>query len=333
MKPSMFLLPVMLLLFACAGSPPKSDESEAQTYTAQRYLTAEAVGDSEGAAKRAAMAELAAVFQSRVRSEIQSSAHAYTTDEAGEQFQRQVDQHVEILSDVRLEGAQIGWVRPDERSGGFRALAVLDRFQAADRWGGALERTRARMDAGLQALDTIQGRLSRLAALNQLAELIAQMALLQSRLSVVGRPAMTFETDLAPIFSERAELQNNATLFVQIEGEAADAFAHRMGALVTARGFQLAHRPSEAAGLITGKVSTQPLALENRNVLFIRALAELAVIDMDTQAEIAALSDTVRKGHMDENEAARMAIDQLADQVAQKLFDVLGNIGVTGDSR
>ncbi len=88
-----------------------------------------------------AMAELAAIFESRVYARTVQQATSWMGEGLPEQFDRQVEQTVRIHTDVQLEGARIGRVQPDKAAGGFRALAVLDRRQAISRWQRELAET------------------------------------------------------------------------------------------------------------------------------------------------------------------------------------------------
>jgi hypothetical protein len=330
MKRSLTILAILLpvFLFACAGGKQRQEESPNGNFDAKKYLTAEGAGPTQGEAKRAAMAALAAIFHSRVQAETQTRANSYVSETDDEQFEKQVEQLIQIETDVQLEGAQIGWVQPDKEAGGYAALAVLDRDQAAGRWRRELERIESEMSAGMSALPTLQGRLPRLIALNRLAALMGQMALTESRLSVLGRPAMPYDTDLTAILTERQQLLQQAAFFLRIDGEVAALFSHRLGALITAQGYPLAKSADQAAGLITGKIYFQPLALDNPDAKFVRALADLSIVDQDTGSEIVAFSENVRKGHMDENEARRRGIDQLAQQAAAKIAQAMGSLGV-----
>ncbi len=320
---------VLALAAGCAGGKPRPQEvSQAQAFDAAKYLTAEATGQTEIEARREAMAALAAVFQARVQAETQSRANSYLTTGESEQFEKQVDQMVQIETDVQLQGARIGWARPDAAAGGFRALAVLDRDQAAGRWRSELERIEMALDAGMQSLSAAQGRLPRLIALNHMAVLASEMAVTESRLSVLGRPGMPSDLDLTPLLAERERLAQDAAFFIQIEGEPAELFRHRLGKWITAQGYKISKRADEAAGLISGKVWFQPLALDNAHVAFVRALADIVVIDRDSDREIVAFSENSRKGHIDENEARRRALDQLAEQTAAKITRTLGTIGL-----
>ena len=333
-KPIWWLILILAAVSAgCGGTKARPGESQVPVFDTRKYLTAEASGATQGEAKRSALAELASIFHTRVRAETQSRANAYLSATEDERFEKQVDQLVRIETDVQLEGARIGWVQANEKAGGYRALAVLDRDQAAARWRDELQRTQTALETGLDTLSGLEGRLPRLTALNRLSILSGEMAVSQSRLSVLGRPAMPFDSDLSAVFTERQRLIDSTHFFIQIDGEAAELFAHRLGAAMTGQGYRIAHSADQAAGLISGTFWFQPLFLDNPNVRFVRALADISIIDMDTQTQIAAFSENIRKGHVDENEARRKAIDQLAQQTAADILQAMGAIGMPAGHR
>ncbi|MBC2712210.1 MAG: hypothetical protein HGJ94_14880 [Desulfosarcina sp.] len=319
---------VVLVAAGCAGSKLSDEESAADPFPDKRFLTAEAAGATEGEAKRAAMAELAAIFESRVYARTIQQATSWMGEGLPEQFDKQVEQTVRIHTDVQLEGARIGRVWPDEAAGGFRALAVLDRRPAASRWQRELAETQMAVDGQVEALHAVQGRLSRLAALNGITALMVRQAAIESRLSVLGRPATPGVDDRSGIIVERERLAREVSLFIQLEGNPAPPFTRRLNAVLSSDGYTLTPYRDEAAGLITGTISVQPLDLGNPDVRFIRAMADVQLVDMDTDVQIAAFDESLRKGHVDEGEAARRSVDGVAVQVAKKLVRSLGTLGL-----
>jgi len=309
---------VVFLAAGCAGSTAIEDPTTADPFSDDRFLTAEAAGETEGQAKRAAMAELAAVFEARVYALTVQQATSWMGEGLPEQFDRQVEQTVRIHTDVRLEGARIGIVRPDEAAGGFRALAVLNRREAASRWQRELAETQMIIDGQVEALDGVKGRLARLAAMNRITALMVRQAAIESRLSVLGRPASPAADQPSDIIAQRERLTRDVSLFVQVDGNPAPSFTRRLKALLS-------------AGLITGTIRVQPLDLGNPEVRFIRAMADVQLVDMDTDTQIAAFDESVRKGHVDEGEAARRSVEGVAAQVAQKLVRALGTLGVAAE--
>jgi hypothetical protein len=322
---------VVLLATGCAGSPAADDPTTADPFPDDRFLTAEAAGETEGQAKRAALAELAAVFEARVYARTVQQATSWTGEGLPEQFDRQVEQTVRIHTDVRLEGSRIGIVRPDEAAGGFRALAVLNRREAASRWQRELAETAMAIDGQVDALQSVKGRLSRLAALNRITALMVRQAAIESRLSVLGRPVSPAADLPSGIIVQRERLARDVSLFLQFDGNPAPPFTRRLNALLSVDGYRLTAYRDEAAGLITGTIRVQPLELGNPEVRFIRAMADVQLVDMDTGTQIAAFDESVRKGHVDEGEAARRSVQGVAAQVAQKLVRALGTLGVAAE--
>jgi hypothetical protein len=322
---------VVLLAAGCAGSIPDSQETAVNRFPDDQFLTAEASGATEGEAKRAAMAELAAIFESRVYARTVQQATAWMGEGLPEQFDKQVAQTVRIRTDVQLQGARIGRVQTDDALGGFRALAVLDRRQAASRWQRELVETQMAITGQEESLVGVKGRLSRLAALNRITALMVRQSAIESRLSVLGRPVAPSLDDRADIIVQRERLAREVFLYIQLEGNPAPPFTRRLNALLSGDGYTLTPYRDEAAGLITGTVRVKPLDLGNPDVRFIRATADVQLVDVDTDTQIAAFDESVRKGHVNEGEAARRAVEGAAGQVAQKLARALSTLGMAAE--
>jgi hypothetical protein len=216
----------VLVAAGCAGSTPADEKPAADRFPDDQFLTAEANGATEGEAKRAAMAELAAIFESRVYARTVQQATAWMGEGLPEQFDKQVEQTVGIHTDVQLKGARIGRVQPDDAVGGFRALAVLDRRQAVSRWQRELVETQMTIDGQIQALVGVKGRLSRLAALNRITALMVRQSAIESRLSVLGRSVAPGLDDRADMITQRERLARDVSLYIQLDGNPAPPFTH-----------------------------------------------------------------------------------------------------------
>ena len=187
------------------------------------------------------------------------------------------------------------------------------------------------IDGQVDALEGVKGRLSRLAALNRITALMVRQAAIESRLSVLGRPVTPVADQPADIIAQRERLAREVFLFIELEGNPAPPFTRRLNALLSGDGYRLTPYRDEAAGLITGTIRVQPLDLGNPEVRFIRAMADVQLVDMDTDKQIAVFDESVRKGHVDEGEAARRSVEGVAAQVAQKLVRAMGTLGLAAD--
>ena len=325
---------VLFVAVSCAAPPDKAPEPEDRAFSPARYLTAEGVGATEAEARREALAALAGIFESRVYSETASAAASFVTEGAPEAFEKSVESRVRIVSSVRLRGARIGSIRRDEKSGLFHALAVLDRRQAAREWSDQLVMIDTRMNAEMAALSGLSGRLVRMGALNRILAAALEKAALRSRLRVIGMPAAGAEDpDLQPIADEAAAIRSAAEFFVDITGDRAAAVAARIEQALGAEGLAVAREPAQAAGAVNGSVETVGLDLGNRDVHFVRMTLRMTVVDVDSGTQVAAISEDVRKGHVDEKEAVRMAAEALSDRAAERLLAVLGLMGVSQAER
>ena len=57
----------------------------------------------------------------------------------------------------------------------------------------------------------------------------------------------------------------------------------------------------------------------------------MQLVDMDADVQIATFDEGVRKGHVDEGEAARRAVEGVAEQVARKLVRAFNTLGVAAE--
>lgn len=330
-----FRLMILIAAISLAGCASQVKEEQKAAKDAEfpesRYLTATGAGTSRSEARRQALSRLAAIFESRVYSKTASTARSIVGDDAPELFEKQVDQTIRILTDVKLTGARIGKEWQEENSGDYYALAVLDRIAAGRRLENVLADTRMEIDGQAKALEDIKGRLPRLSALNRITSLLLKKTVLESRLSVLGHPAGLGEMDkidLMDFIEERIRLSDSIRFFIEISGEQSDAFDQRMRTRLTEMGYRLTTNKTDAAGRIHGTVQLQPLQLNNPGVHFTRAVAHLSLVDIDTTVTISAFVEKVRKGHVDPKEAARKAIDSTADLSAQRIIQSLGTLGV-----
>lgn len=323
---------LMVLMTGCATPPgPNKQSTPVPEFPEERFLTATGIGQSEAEARRQALGEMAGIFESRISADTSSKISSFMDGSTGEHFEKSIESRVRVESTLRLRGVRIGkvWQTPD--NGLYHALAVLDRQQAAREWLQRLDRLVTQIDADIESLPRIEGRLPRLVALNRILALVLQRAAVESRLGVIGHPSWgTDDIDLKPILTEAAALRANATFYVAIAGEGGDAVSDLIRRSLGENDLHVTDRIEDAAGIIRGDVDLVPLALNNAGVHFVRANTAVRIEDADTGIRIHTISETIRKGHVDKTEAYRMAIDAVSDLVIQQLLDKLGLMGVTG---
>ena len=216
----------------------------------------------------------------------------------------------------------------DADSGQHYALAVLDRQQAASEWFEQLDQLTTQLNGEVDALVGLYGRLPRIIALNRILGLVIRKSAVESRLRVIGRPVMgTGDMDLGPIFSEAASLKSDSAFYVRIDGVQGESVSDRLSRALGDNGIPVTEQDNRAAGIIRGELALVPLNLNNPDVTFMRASAAVKIEDADTGTRVYTISESIRKGHVDRNEAIRMAVEAVSDRTARKLLEFLGVIG------
>jgi len=326
------IIVLCMWIMGCAAAPTaEKAAADSEDYPAARYLTATGIGESDAEARREAVGELSRIFESRVNTEVAAVTASIMDAESDELFEKSVESRIRIESTVRIQGVTIGNVWQDPKSGSYYALAVLDRQQAAREWFEQLEQLTHQLNGELDALIGISGRLPRIIALNRILGLVIQKSAVESRLRVIGRPVMgSGDVDLKPIFSEASSLKSDSAFYVHFDGVQGKAVSLRLSRALGDNGIPVTDKDNRAAGIVRGQLDIVPLNLNNPDVRFVRATAAVKIEDADTGTRVYTISETVRKGHVDQNEAIRMAVTAVSDRVSRKLMQFLGVIGFGG---
>ncbi len=327
--PVTVLLTVLILLSAgCASTSEKAKTGVAPEYPENRYLVATGYGDTAVDAGREARAAMAAIFSSIVYSETMAEATSAFGLDGEEQFQKQVDSTVQVISSVALEGVKIVDIGTDPKTGAARALAVLDRRQAAARWLSELAAVGDRLFAEMTVLPSVSGDLFRLATLNRIVALSLQQEALMSRLRVVGAStAMAEPADMRSVAEELAALRRKAALAVMLDGEQAEAAVSGIKDRLSREGLLLVEDTSTAAGIVSGTVVLQHLNIPHPTARFVRVVINADIVDVQTGITLRSVTAKVRKAHADELEATRMAVSAASAAVAAEIAEALGQLG------
>ncbi|MCP3940149.1 MAG: hypothetical protein GY710_01530 [Desulfobacteraceae bacterium] len=320
---------VIFLMFLALGcgkkSPTTPVDDKNPNFSKARFLTANGVGNTQIDARRQALAELSSVFESKVQSQTTSLAKSSLGSDNKELFEKTIESRIQIISSVRLKGAEIGKEWQDKATGVFHALAVLDKVDAGKNWTNDLEIIDNQLRAKALALEKITGRLSRMAALNKIISLSLQRHVIKSRLMVIGYPDLSeFELDMARMTSQLAVIQSELRFYIDIKGKYGAIAKNLLAQTLTRNGILITRNMDRADALIQGKIVITPLTLKNPNVTFVRGTGDIKVIEPASHALFAQISENIRKGHVDKNEAVHKAALAISQLISQKLLSALG---------
>jgi hypothetical protein len=310
----------MLVIAGCAGSAPVPPASDNIDYTDSRFLRAEGMGATNAEAQRQAMAAMANIFESKVYNYTVSKAQSAIDASNAETFSRTVENEIRVESSVRLQGVKIGKTWQDQTTGAFHALAVLDRFQARQQWAGDMETIDALIDGQFKAVDAAQGNLERLQALNSVMSLWLKREVVNSRLRVIGFADIDAPPyNLKDVTRAIAEIRSALRIYVEVGGDGGATATDRVGEQLTGDGYRLAGSVLNADVSVTGTVSTEDVALNNPDVVFIRATATVSVTDDARGVTLYEVRESARKGHVDKQEADRKAVNAVSSQIASRI--------------
>jgi hypothetical protein len=328
LKRKQIRLGVFLILFflvAGCGEPKVTGPETGPAFPENRYLKADGIGRTQIDARQQAMAELSGIFESKVSSQYSSFARSSLASDQAEDFQKTIESRIHINSDIRLKGVMIGKEWQDDATGTFHALAVLDRMDAGRNWTSKVEILDAEIQAESRTLEIMNGRLSRMAALNRIIGLIMERQVWESRMRVIDYPVVDFshlETDLGAVMSELSALKSDLQVYIEIQGKYRDRVRDILAQGLTRQGITIVNTPGLANARVTGRVDVDLLTLENPNSRFVRAQGNVQVFE--THTLFAQISEKIRKGHKDQAEAVHKAVESVSMILSDRLLANLG---------
>jgi len=318
---------MVLVLLAPGCTPPPSTPSlgeQSFDFPETRFLTAKGGGDTEADARRQALAELSSIFESSIQSQTTSLATSSLGPDNVELFEKTIKSRIQVISSVRLEGAKIGTTWQDAATGNFHALAVLDRMDAGRNWSNEMERLDNRLRAEAFALETITGQLSRMAALNRIISMAIERHSLESRMMVIDYPTSKLELDLSPIFLELAAIQSKLRFYIDITGEHGTIAGKILSQALSQNRILITLDMDKADAWVMGRVEVTPMSLANPKIVFVRAAGNVEVFETDSHDLFTDITENLRKGHVDQNEATHKAVMAISQRISQRLLSTLG---------
>lgn len=321
-----FIISLCLFSFTgCSDSSVNIRKEDGKDFSSSRYLTATGIGKSETEARRQAVAEMSNIFESKVYNETYSNAKSIIGSSEEEVFEKSVESNIQIVSSVKLKGVQIGKTWIDENTGLYNALAILDRLRAREHWVDELENIDRMIQGELAAVDAATSKMLRLGSLNRIVNLWLQKEAIESRLRVVGFMDENFaEYDMKSVFQMISKIRAEMMIHVDIIGEQGQRVESHISEFLTERGYVLRNEKEFSNVLIAGRVDVHPLQLNNPDVHFVRVTLSADIVDLESGAQIGEISENLRKGHIDQSEAVRKAVQGISAIVSKELIQFFG---------
>jgi hypothetical protein len=287
-------------------------------FSESTHLIARGYGQTSPEAIRRAKAELSNIFESRIESDVSSVTRATTDTLKGDALYKNVQSKIRIASSVELEGVEVGPVTKDGRE--YVADVALNRERAAQKWQNDLARISARIDVEENAARTSPGKLMKLKHLNSAMGLFLDREALISRLRVIDRPAdganpKAFEHLVASL----QETKTHFRFSLNGNSQHAQTLTHKLAKKLTEAGFLVGERDSDVTLKVT--VALSQVKNNDPNFKFMRATADVAIIDPSTGKMVGNINENQREGHLTYEEAGVKALSKLSDKLSRKIVD------------
>ena len=295
-----------------ATVPPPKNVSEAS------HLMARGYGESRPEAIRRAKAELSNIFESRIESDISSITRAVTDSNGEDALYKNVQSKIRVASSVTLEGVEVGPVTKEKRE--YTATVGLNRARAAQKWQHEMAKITARIHVEEQAATASAGKLMALRHLNAAMDLFIEREALVSRLRVIGYPVdgsghKAFEAIVARVQATKT----NFRIAIKHQTTRSDALAQNLAEELTQAGFLVGSTPTASDATLRISLTLSKVKNNNPDFKFMRAMADVAIIDPTTGKTVGHLTENQRGAHLTYEEAGVKAVGKLSGKLSKKI--------------
>ncbi|SCY22660.1 hypothetical protein [Desulfoluna spongiiphila] len=309
-----------------APEPPHREEyrpapakgTPAPDFSESTHLIAKGYGQSRPEAVRRAKAELSNIFESRIESDISSVTRAVTDSAQGDTLYKNVQSKIRVASSVELEGVEIGSVTKDGRE--YMAEAGLDRARAAEKWQHDINRLNARIEVEEQAARASRGKLMQLKHLNEAMDLFIEREALVSRLRVINRPTRGADhKEFEALVSTLQKVKTDFRLNLKVDAPNGEELSRKLAKKLTEAGFLVESNGRGGDATLHISMTLSRVELNNPNFKFMRATADVAIIDPTTGKMVGSFNENKREGHITYQEAGVKATRSLAGALSAEI--------------
>lgn len=298
--------------------PPPVVDVSAPDFSSSRYLTAKGYGQSKPESVRQAKAELSNIFEARISSDVTSKVKQVTDSVKGSSFNKSIQSQIRVVSDIQLEGVQVGDTERDQ--GEYITIAALDKYNARDKWIGDIHKVDTQIDVLLTKSNAAKSKILKLLPLKKVLELWVQREVTLSRLRVIGFASEIEQKDLKEILLKISEIKSSMLIDIDVSGKHGPAVRDMVAEILTDNGFKIGDYESNSDVLISGSVKIDEVKNNNPRFKFSRATVSLNIIETTSNNQVGQVSENERGAGLNYDEAAHTAVKKVSDKVSDKLI-------------
>lgn len=310
------ILPFLLIALTGCGTfrhrEPAWVVNPKSVYSDDKYLVSVGEGDSRSAAESAAEANLARIFEARIKAD---ERLLDTVKETGKEFSRTTDYStdVNILSSQTLFNIQHAEAWQDKNAR-YHAVAYLNRRETARLYLDKINELTTRVQFLLDQASHAGDLLKKYALLRAASHASVENQLLLEQLKIIHPPTAAASSppySLNNLQKTLADTAKKIRVGIGIEGDYDGRIRSCLAELITRYGFVL----GEPAVLdIAGRVTVDDTGQRTAGLVFVRY--ELSVqIEDSTETVLAAINEKGRESHFTLPEARTRAFRTLENAI------------------
>ncbi len=299
-------------------APPSSaTRPSVPTPSEETHLMVNGYGQSRPEAIRRAKAELSNTFQSRIESDISSITRVTTDSAHGSALTKSVRSKIRVASSVDLEGVEVVEVTKKGRE--YMAVVAIHRARSAEKWRRSLAKITTRIRVEEDAAQASPGKLTTLKHLNNAMALFIERETLISRLRVIGAPvenkgADTFESLVARLQAVKTNFR------IAFEARAnGQGLTQILAQDLTKAGFFVGGSKNTSDAILRVSLTLAPIKNNNPHFKFVRAVADVSIIDPTSGKIVGHLNESQRGAHLSRDEAGVKAVKKLSGTLSKKI--------------
>lgn len=278
---------------------------------------AKGYGQSRPEAIRRAKAELSNIFQSRIESDVSSITRVTTDSAHGSALTKSVRSKIRVASSVELEGVEVGEVTKKGRE--YMAVVAINRARSAQKWRRSLAKINTRIRVEEKAAQASPGKLTTLKHLNNAMVLFIERETLISRLRVIGAPAKndhpgSFES----LVSRLQAVKTNFRISFETRANG-QGLTHTLAQELTKAGFFVGGSKNTSDAILRVSLTLSPVKNNNPHFKFMRAVADVSIIDPTSRKIVGHLNESQRGAHLSIEEAGVKAVKKLSGTLSEKI--------------
>jgi hypothetical protein len=296
--------------------PPTSDKTP--DFSSSRYLSAKGYGMSKPESINNAKAELSNIFEAKISSDVTSRIKEVTDSVKGSSFNKSIQSQVNVISNIQLEGVQIG--EPQKERSEYVTIAALDKMIAKDKWENDINKIDSEIDILLNKSNKSSSKINKLIPLKKILELWVQREVTLSRLRVIGFSSDFGKKDLKEILQKISDIKSSMLIGIKVSGPSGQSVRDTVAQILTNNDFKVSDSGSHSDVMVTGTIKLDAVNNNNPRFKFSRATVSLNIIDTSSNNHVGQISENERGAGVNSDEASHNAVKKISDKISDKLI-------------